>query len=78
MGGTLRSPNLKKSEYAVLFLAPKLHDKKSDALVGRVSILNILETCELAIFSRNLPQISKTYKSENHTLKDSWILFFLS
>jgi hypothetical protein len=44
--------------------------KKSDALVGRVSTFNILETCELAIFFRNPPQISKTFKYENHTLKD--------
>jgi hypothetical protein len=48
----------------------EIKKKKSDALVGRVSTFHILETYELAIFSRNPPQISKIYKPENHTLKD--------
>jgi hypothetical protein len=45
--------------------------KKPDALVGRVATFHILQTCELAIFPRNPPQISKTSKSENHDLKHS-------
>jgi hypothetical protein len=60
--------NEKNADFHVLglFMA-----KKTDAVVGRVSTFHILQTSELAIFSRNPPQISKTSKSENHALKHS-------
>jgi hypothetical protein len=46
--------------------------KKSDAPTRRVSTFHILlKTSELAIFSRNPPQISKTSKSDDHALKHS-------
>jgi hypothetical protein len=50
---------------------------KTDALVGRGSTFHILETCKFAIFSRNPPQISKTYKSDNQTLKDLLLSMFM-
>jgi hypothetical protein len=44
----------------MLLTKVQIHCKKSDALVKRVSTFHILQTSELAIFSRNPPQISKT------------------
>jgi hypothetical protein len=45
----------------VSYILQNLKDIKSDALIG-----HLLQISELAIFSRNPPQI---FKSENHALK---------
>jgi hypothetical protein len=49
--------------------------KKSDALVGHVNTFHILQTSELAIFSRNPSQISKILKSGNQMIAQEILEF---